>query len=105
MTAREHVGFARFEISAAEAKLHAAQLSALPKQDQKCCVRLSNSKSHRGCWEHGLVAGYAVLADKLKALVVFTERPADDQGHAQSDFVDVTQVIKWRPIRERVFKL
>lgn len=86
---REHLNFASYEVTPPKGAL---------KLYQACTIR-----GPMGSWEQGTVGGYIVIRDEVYALALYDERPTE--GMAKFDFIQLSRIKPWRPVRERQFKL
>lgn len=94
---RARVMFDKFELTDQEAnQLERDQLNKLPATGNACIARThGNNKSGSAfcqIQEQALVGGYMRTADGLKALIVFSDRPKDENGYYDFAFLPVAQV-------------
>jgi hypothetical protein len=105
-TTRSRSGFARFELVNPSPAAQES-LARFPGAGEMCRVMLNPNRSgsaFSSMWEFAAIAGFLETADGLKAMVVFTEREADD-GNYDWAFVPITSLRAYKPERVRELKL
>jgi hypothetical protein len=103
---KDSIGFARFELVNPSPAAQES-LARFPGAGEMCRVMLNRNRSgsaFSSMWEFAAIAGFVETADGLKAMVVFTEREADD-GNYDWAFVPITSLRAYKPERVRELKL